>query len=302
MVTINKLFTLTGHKDAIYALESGTQSHTIYSCGGDGHVLEWNLQNPEKARLIAKVDASVYSMRLIRDENVLIVGHNFDGIHLMDLTNGKEAGSLKLGKKAIFDIQLRKNFIFVATGEGSVIVIDRPSLTIVKSISLTDQNIRTILFDQDDNLIVGASDGGIRKISFGDFIITQQIKAHENSVFILRQCPNSKYFLSGGRDARLKFWKNEEEISLDEEIVAHMYAINDISFHPNGKYFATASMDKTIKIWDYAERKLLKVIDKARHQGHLTSVNKLLWTDFNDILVSCSDDRSIGAWDVNIEK
>ena len=30
--------------------------------------------------------------------------------------------------------------------------------------------------------------------------------------------------------------------------------------------------------------KLLKVIDKSRHAGHGTSVNKLLWTDYQDQL------------------
>jgi WD40 repeat protein len=42
----------------------------------------------------------------------------------------------------------------------------------------------------------------------------------------------------------------------------------------------------------------LKVIDKGRHAGHGTSVNKLLWTSFKNQLVSASDDRTISAWDL----
>jgi WD40 repeat protein len=60
-------------------------------------------------------------------------------------------------------------------------------------------------------------------------------------------------------------------------------------------------MDKSIKIWDLQEMKLLKVIDRARHAGHRTSVNKLLWTDFNNQLLSGSDDRSISVWDIQFE-
>jgi len=44
---------------------------------------------------------------------------------------------------------------------------------------------------------------------------------------------------------------------------------------------------------------LLKVIDKARHAGHGTSVNKLLWVQFEDQLLSCSDDRTISQWNIN---
>jgi WD40 repeat protein len=61
-------------------------------------------------------------------------------------------------------------------------------------------------------------------------------------------------------------------------------------------------MDKSIKVWDAAELKLLKVIDRSRHAGHGTSVNKVLWTDYNNQLLSASDDRMISVWDINFEK
>jgi WD40 repeat protein len=57
-------------------------------------------------------------------------------------------------------------------------------------------------------------------------------------------------------------------------------------------------MDKSIKVWDTAQLKLLKVIDRARHTGHGTSVNKLLWMPFHNYLASASDDRSISIWDI----
>ena len=60
-------------------------------------------------------------------------------------------------------------------------------------------------------------------------------------------------------------------------------------------------MDKAIKVWDAKTFKLLKVIDKARHAGHGTSVNKLLWMNYKDTLVSCSDDRTISLWDINFK-
>ena len=55
-------------------------------------------------------------------------------------------------------------------------------------------------------------------------------------------------------------------------------------------------MDKSVKIWDAETFKLLKVIDRARHAGHGTSVNKLLWTQFDNQIISGSDDRTISVW------
>ena len=80
-----------------------------------------------------------------------------------------------------------------------------------------------------------------------------------------------------------------------------MYAINHLVFSADGKHFVTCSMDKSIKVWDAETFHLLKVIDKARHAGHGTSVNKVLWTNFNNLLLSASDDRSISIWDINFK-
>jgi WD40 repeat protein len=54
-----------------------------------------------------------------------------------------------------------------------------------------------------------------------------------------------------------------------------------------------------VKIWDAESFKLFKVIDRARHAGHGTSVNKLLWTKYDNQIVSASDDRTISIWKIN---
>jgi WD40 repeat protein len=96
----------------------------------------------------------------------------------------------------------------------------------------------------------------------------------------------------------LKVWDVSANYIQVAEVVAHMYAINHLDFSPDGKHFVTCSMDKSIKVWDTEALKLLKVIDRARHAGHGTSVNKLLWTSFNNQLLSASDDRTISVWQI----
>ena len=48
------------------------------------------------------------------------------------------------------------------------------------------------------------------------------------------------------------------------------------------------------------EMKLLKVIDAARHGGHKNSVNKLIWTSFDNQLISGSDDKNISVWKITM--
>ncbi len=299
MVGVQKVHTYTGHKDAVYTLAPGAEPGKFYSSGGDGLVIEWDLDNFESGRLIAKIPKSVYALHYVKEQDVLIVGQNYEGIHLIDVKDLKEVGSLKLTTSAIFDIKVHDGRIFVAAGDGELFVVDLDTLQIIKQSSISERNLRSLLITG-NKCLVGTSDSQIIQIDLESLVIEKEFAAHENSVFALSQY-NGGYLLSGSRDARLKYW-NPATLELEETIAAHMYAINDIEFHPLGQNFATASMDKTIKIWDYEKRKLIKVIDKARHEGHLTSVNKLLWTAYKDYLISCSDDRSIGVWSLDIPK
>ncbi|UXX77637.1 WD40 repeat domain-containing protein [Reichenbachiella carrageenanivorans] len=299
MVQIEKVITYTGHSDAVYTLECGVEPHQFYSAGGDGNIVEWDLNQTDAGRLIAKVNASVYCLRLVPERHLLVVAQNYEGIHLIDVLSHKEVGSLRFTDSAIFDMKVVGDLLLVATGEGKLIVIDLPKLKVVHELEISDQNLRDLLITSDGHCLVGSSDGYIRKYRISDFQLVKEVEAHSNSVFTLLQKGNT--IISGSRDARLKFW-DATTLLEDESINAHMYAINDIAERKDGAYLATASMDKTIKVWDYAQRKLIKVIDKARHQGHLTSVNKLLWMEYKDFLISCSDDRSIGVWRIDIKK
>jgi WD40 repeat protein len=96
----------------------------------------------------------------------------------------------------------------------------------------------------------------------------------------------------------LKAWDVEDGYRQHGDVVAHLFAINNLDFSPDGKHFVTCSLDKSIKVWRTADLTLLKVIDKARHAGHGTSVNRVLWTTYKDQVLSASDDRTISSWDV----
>lgn len=297
-VQIKRLHSLTGHRDAVYTLQGGAKSSDVFSASGDGMVVRWNLDAPENGELIARLPNSVYALRYLKDADTLIAGHNYEGIHLLDWQNKKELGSLKLTSAAIFDIQSMGDRVLVASGDGSVSLVDWQSLTVVKRVQASQKSARTIaVHPSGGEIAVGFSDHYIRV--YDDALsLKYEWPGHKNSVFTLQYAANGETLLSGSRDARLKAWSVNGGYEMREEIVAHMYAINHIEFSPDGKHFVTCSMDKSIKVWDALAFKLLKVIDKARHAGHGTSVNRLLWTEHHNQLVSASDDRSISVWQI----
>ncbi|MEO1053426.1 MAG: WD40 repeat domain-containing protein [Bacteroidota bacterium] len=301
-VDVNKLRTLTGHRDCIYTLEPTNEPHLFISGAGDGMVVLWDLNDPENGHLIAKLPNSVYGLHYYAPKNVLIAGHNYDGIHLIDLESRKEVSSLNLTKAAIFDIDSFENLVFVATGDGEVVVVDVNTLQVLKNLKHSEKSARSLAINSDRmELAVGYSDNHIRIFDLRTLEMLQEISAHENSVFTLKYSPDNQLLLSGSRDAHLSIWDAQAGYLALDKIVAHMYAINHLDYSPDGKHFVTCSMDKSIKVWDAQAFKLLKVIDKGRHAGHGTSVNKLLWSKFEDQLVSASDDRTISVWDIQFD-
>ena len=294
---VQKLDTFGGHRDCVYALERGPQPNQFFSAGGDGQVVRWQLDRPDRGDLMAQVPASVYALALHPVSGLLWVGQNYEGLHLIDPVQKQETGSLKLTSAAIFDIAFHKNDAFVALSDGVVAVLDTERIAVRRHLKVSDQSARCLAVNPvERELAVGYSDTTVRIFDLERYDLKRTIPAHTNSVFTLTYSPDFQFLLTAGRDAHLKVWDVEQNYALHQDVAAHLFAINHLTFSPDGDLFATASMDKSVKIWDAKTYRLLKVLDRARHAGHGTSVNKLLWTNFHDHLLSASDDRTISVW------
>lgn len=296
-IKVNKLHTLTGHNDCIYALAEGSDARFIYTGAGDGLVVEWDLEQPKDGKLIAKLPHSVYALEVDKMRNLLFIGHNYEGIHVIDLQEKKEIWSIKITDKAIFDIKAYGNQLFVGSGDGVLIVLNIDERAVVKHIKLSEKSIRVMaVADIKMHLAIGLSDHSIKILDLAnDFGPLANLKGHGNSVFGLVYSPDENSLVSGSRDAQLKFWSTDH-YHLSQNIIAHLYAINSLYFRKDGRFLVSCSMDKSIKIWDPCTKKLLKVIDKARNAGHGTSINKVIWSTYQGNIIAISDDRTISIW------
>jgi WD40 repeat protein len=301
-ITVQKQHTFTGHNDCVYTLEPSHLHHLFFSGGGDGMVVLWDLLKPNEGELIAKLPNSVYALHYHQQSELLIAGQNYEGIHVLNWREKKEVASLQLTKSAIFDINSVDNLLLVATGEGELITVNLKNLQIVERLRISEKNIRCIAVNAAmGEVAVGGSDSKIRVFDIRDMRLKYEWEAHTNSVFTLRYLPGDNYLVSGSRDARLKVWDAGGGYAKVNEVVAHLFAINHLAVSPDGKHFVTASMDKSIKVWDTETQQLLKVIDRSRHAGHATSVNKLWWSGHENQVISASDDRTISIWSIIFE-
>jgi WD40 repeat protein len=299
MLQVKKIHACTGHRAALYALAPGRSERHFLSAGGDGWVVEWDLDHPENGQLIASVEQQLFSLYTLPDRRKIVAGNMHGGLHWIDREAPDRTRNIQHHRKGVYVLGMAGGALFSGGGDGLLTRWDAENARSVESIELSHQALRGFAWsDTRAELAIGASDKRLYLLDADTLALRQTIHdAHTSSVFCAAYAPDGRHLLSGGRDAMLRVWNAAEGFGLESEQPAHWYTINHLVFSPDGTLFATASRDKTLKIWDARTFELLKVIDTLRYGAHARSVNRLLWLP--DALVSCGDDGMAMIWQID---
>ena len=311
-IQVKKVGQLLGHKAAIYALDQGLKAHEFYSAGGEGWLIRWDLTALENGLLVARAESNIFSLKFLPITQQLLCGNMNGGLHFIDPLDKAKNKNIAHHRKGVFGIKKINENIITIGGSGVISKWRIPEMNVKESLHISSASLRCIAINKTNSIAaIGSSDQNIYFVDIQDFKLLHTIeKAHDNSVFSLSFNKDESLLISGGRDAHLRIWNlppltpnstQWDQVEPIKSIPAHWFTINDITFHPEKDIFATASRDKTIKIWDANHFELLKVIDFEKFQGHVNSVNQLLWSKHNNHLISCSDDRRLIVWDINIQ-
>ncbi|MCA6364471.1 MAG: WD40 repeat domain-containing protein [Bacteroidetes bacterium] len=299
---IRKRHALTGHSGAVYALAQGFTHNQILSGSSDRFIASWDLETGHQGGFTAQLPAPVYSLLHLQPQNVLLAGTGAGSIHFIDTIKRSEIKILQLHAAAVFDLLVAPahGLFFSAGADGQLAVGDTDTLELLKIRKLCTGKVRGLALHPNGNLLAVASgDGNVRIFELPAVTEIACFEAHAQSANCVSWSPDGSFLLSGGKDAHLNVW--DENYNRIESIPAHNYAIYSIVWSPEGNYFATGSRDKTVKIWDPATRNIIVRLNRERFNGHHNSVNRLLWSNYHDLLISTGDDRAILAWEIHDE-
>jgi len=278
-----------GHKQSVYCL-CNDENGGFFSGGSDGYVIHWQPGNSNEGILFANVPEAIYSMALIPNLQMVLVGCQSGTLYYLKL--GNTPIMQKLHTKGIFGIHVISEDIILTVGGDGILNVSDWYTRIHKSIRLSEQSLRAI-HKSNTAFYIASSDGNIYVLN-ADFELQESRKAHGNSVFTLETV--NDHLVSAGRDSKLKIWNSAGNNihTLD----AHWFTIHAAKSNPAMSFLATTSMDKTIRLWNAHDYSLLKVIDNVKFEGHKSSVNGCLWLS-DSMFVTCSDDTSIKCWQIN---
>lgn len=293
---------LPGHKDTVYKLvKNGEEGNEFYSVSGDGMVVLWNLNDLENGRAIASFDVAVYSLIVIPNSPVIVVGLRFGSIYFIDTKEKKILSHINVNE-TVYDLCLLKDekTIVGVTIKGQLVFIGIEKMELKETRKVSEENGRHITLSEDGTrLYTGWSDGTVKIYDCSTLKETYSFEANEKSVFCILQDTKNHRLLTGGRDARIKIWDMQNGFEAFLNIPAHNFTVNAMVFSPDKLQFASASRDKSFKIWDTDSLELLKVVGYPKYpEFHTHSVNSILW--FNEsTIISAGDDKKIKIWTVS---
>jgi WD40 repeat protein len=297
---------LSGHQGAVYAMVTSGEPGVFYTAGGDRIVARWDLQgsSPQEGVMVARAAEVVYSLCLLSEQGLLLVGQAEGGVHAIDLDSRKEVRLLQNHSAPVFSLVSipEHGLLASVSGDGTIAWLTR-DLEVRSRVRLTDKKMRClVVHPSGDFALAGCGDGSIVQLSLPEGKIENRFQAHQIdfSVNAIAFSPDGAFFMTGSRDAMLNLYETRT-LKLLETIPAHNYAIYDIAFHPSGGNFATASRDKTIKFWNYERMEVLARFEGSDGKSHVNSVNRLSWLD-DRTLLSAGDDRSIRVWSLDSDQ
>lgn len=298
-ITAKKKMVFPGHTGPVYTITKGIHAGEILSGSSDQRIGSWDLRTGQPAGFNALMPTHILALLTIPSSQTIVAGTSGGTVHFLDPENRREIKAEKQFDAQVFDLALsaKHNLLLASSGDGRVIVSDATSFEKLRTLQLGNEKVRSIAVHPDeDSVAIASSTGSVHIFSLPGMQETHQFHAHGLAANVACWHPQGHYLLTGGRDAHLNVWNAKNNFHLLQSIAAHNYAIYSIAFSPDGKYFATASRDKTVKIWDAEDQQLLLRINKEKQDGHINSVNKVLWTE--EGLVSTGDDRAVILWEI----
>ena len=307
MPVISSQTALIGHNSAVYALANGLLDQGFLSAGGDGLVVQWDLNAPEHGVVQARIGDAIFSLLQDPKRKMLLIGTGAGRLVLVDLETRAEVQVVELHTKGIFRILAYTDDHFLCAGGDGMLSTwawrsgetseTRYGIELMRQIPLCDEKLRDIaLAPARDNVAVACGDGTIRLLETALFNELERFGGHENGCTSVAFHPKKPVLLSGGKDGNLKVWRMDGTGRNLHTLAAHKGAVYATTLDDRGRWIATVGRDSLVKIWDAHSLQPLFRSVRGR-DGHTHSVNAAIWR--GDSLLTASDDRTIRSWEMS---
>jgi len=293
---------LNGHEGSVMDVVFKPSSEIMYTTGGDGKVLKWDLESENKEfTIIAENPFVQRALDITNDGKWLICGTDQSEIFLYNLENSVEQDQVLVGHTSFvtgLDVAPNNSFFISSSNDKT---IRKWNLTTLESEVLltSDSRINAIELSPNSNqMIVGTQDGKIRLYNLNDLSKNLTIgKESKNGISSIAYNHNGSWLVVGDSKGKVQVFETENFKEI-KNLEGHKARIYDIDFNPSDSLFATSSLDGTVRVWDCTNLNNQPIVLKD-HESWVLSIS--FTPDGKKLVTSSNKKDRILIWDIKPE-
>jgi polyadenylation factor subunit 2 len=208
---MNNVKAIPAHKEAIRDISFSRSDHKFVSCSDDVSIKIWDFAQCVEEATLTGHGWDVKCVEWHPYNSLLVSGSKDNLIKLWDAKSKQNVATLHGHKNTVVDVSWNKNGNWILSASR-------------------DQLLK--LYD-------------VRTMKE-----VQTFRGHKREVTSLAWHPfHEEFFVSGGYDGSILFWKVCHQTPVGKMIGAHENSVWDLAWHPVGHILASGSNDHTTKFW-----------------------------------------------------
>jgi hypothetical protein len=293
---------LNGHEGSVMDIVFDPSSEIMYTTGGDGKVLKWNLESEEKEfTVIAENPFVQRTLDITNDGKWLICGTDQSNILLFNLENSVEQDQVLSGHTSfVTGLAVASDNSFFISSSNDKTIRKWNLATLESEVILTSESrINAIELSPDaGQMVVGTQDGKISLYDFKDLskpvLIGEESK---NGISSLAYNNKGSWLAVGDSKGKVQVFDTDNYNEI-KNLEGHKARIYDIDFNPSDSLFATSSLDGTVRVWDCTNLNN-QPIELKDHESWVLSI--LFTPDGKKLVTSSNKKDRILIWDTKPE-
>ena len=288
---------LNGHTGSVMDIAFVPGSNTMFSTGGDGKIIKWNMENPmDTFKIISENPFVQRTITVTPDAKYMICGTDESKILLYDLKNSVSQVKELVGHTSIVVAIAvspdSKYFISVSNDK----TIRKWDLSTFESTILiqNEAKINTIKISPDNkNITAGTQEGKIINWDIENISSPKIIyEEGKNAITSITYNHRGNWLVSGDSKGNVKIW-DTKNYKLIDNLEGHRSRIYDLDFSPDDQLLASSSLDGTVRMWECENLNNQPVVMKD-HESWVLSI--AFSPDGKKLITSSNQKERILIW------
>ena len=245
---------LNGHTGAVQDIVFKPGTSYMYTTGGDGKILRWNINNLEEPyKVVSESNVPHRAMDISADNKWLLCATDDMKILVFNTDKDDQLEKELTGHTSyVIALAVAPNNEYFISASADKTVRKWNFKTFESQVLInSDSKINAITISPDSkNVVVGTQNGKVKIYNISNVALPDSLNIQDNNaITAVKYNIDGSWLTVGDTKGNITIWdtgKYGEIIS----IPAHRSRIYDLDFSPDNSLMASSSLDGTVKMWD----------------------------------------------------